>query len=273
MITAGRIAAVVLLLSSNLAPQSQPVRDTSHSTPFAVGEKLVYRVEWSPPWYLFFLPTMEAGEAEMTLAEETPHNEKRVFKIVFTARSSGTLVKMAGMKIDDHFDFFTDADTLCTFRVTKKVREGKRKRDIDVVYYPEDRRLHFREVDIAAVPPQVKRDEMVKDIPPCVQDVFSALYSVRRLELSAGTNHRSLVGDNDRVKEVLAKVEKKEKIETPKGSYETWRINTVAVLGGLFRAGGEFRIWLTTDERRLPVQFEAKASIGKVSGKLKDMRP
>ena len=273
MITAGRIAAAVLLLSSNLGHQSQPLPGTSHSTPFAVGEKLVYRVEWSPPWYLFFLPTMEAGEAELTLAEETPHQDKKALKIVFTARSSGTLVKLAGMKIDDHFEFLTDAETLCTFRVTKKIREGKRKRDIDVTYYPEDKRLHFREVDVAAEPPQVKRDEMVKDIPACVQDVFSALYWVRRQELSAGTSHRSLVGDNDRIKEVLAKVEQKERVETPNGSYETWRINTVAVLGGLFRAGGEFRIWLTTNERRLPVQFEAKASIGKVSGKLKDMRP
>ena len=71
MITAGRIAAAVLLLSSNLGHQSQPRPGTSHSTPFAVGEKLVYRVEWSPPWYLFFLPTMEAGEAELTLADRT----------------------------------------------------------------------------------------------------------------------------------------------------------------------------------------------------------
>jgi hypothetical protein len=272
VIIAGRIAAAVLVLWSSLARQSQPPPDSSQ-LPFAPGEKLVYLVEWSPPWYLFFLPTMEAGEADLTLAEETAQNHKPAFKIVFTARSSGALARMAGMKIDDHFEFLTNAETLCTFRVTKKVSEGKRKRDIDVVYFPEDQRLHFREVDVAAVPPQVKRDEMVNNIPACVHDVFSALYWVRRQELRAGTSHRSVVGDNDRVKEVLAKVEKKEKIATPKGNYETWRINTVAVLGGLFKAGGEFRIWLTTDERHLPVQFEAKASIGKVSGKLKDMRP
>jgi hypothetical protein len=271
--TAVRSAVAALLLLGNAASQSQPPPAATGSMPFAVGEKLVYHVEWSPPWYLFFLPTMDAGEAELSVAGETLHKEKKAIKIIFNARSSGTLVKLAGVKIDDHFEFLTDSETLCTFSVTKKVREGKRKRDIDVVYHPEKKSLHIREVDVAAVPPKVRRNELVEDIPECVQDVFSALYSVRRRELSAGISHRSLVGDNDRVKEVVARVETKEVIETPKGSYETWRINTVAVLGGLFRAGGEFRIWLTTDHRRLPVQFEAKASLGKVSGKLKELYP
>jgi Protein of unknown function (DUF3108) len=271
--TAGRSAVAALLLLGNTAFQSQPPSGPIRSTPFAVGERLVYHVQWSPPWYLFFLPTMDAGEVELSVAEETRHKENRAIKIVFNARSSGTLAKMAGVKIDDHFEFLTDSETLCTFSVTKKVREGKRKRDIDVVYHPEKKRLHFREVDVAAVPPKVRRDELVEGIPECVQDVFSALYLVRRQELSGGMSHRSLLGDNDRVKEVVAQVEKKEVIETPKGKYETWRINTVAVLGGLFRAGGEFRIWLTTDERRLPVQFEATASLGKVSGKLKELHP
>jgi hypothetical protein len=271
--TALRSAVAALLLLGNTASQSQPPAGAIGSAPFAVGERLLYHVEWSPPWYLFFLPTMDAGEAELSVAGETLHQEKKAIRIVFNARSSGTLVKLAGVKIDDHFEFVTDSETLCTFRVTKKVREGKRKRDIDVVYHPEKKSLRIREVDVAAVPPKLRRDELVEDIPECVQDVFSALYLVRRRDLSAGMSHRSLVGDNDRVKEVVARVETREVIATPKGNYETWRINTVAVLGGLFRAGGEFRIWLTTDQRRLPVQFEAKASLGKVSGKLKELYP
>src|SRR5262249_50447364 len=144
VMTAGRGAVAAVLLLGSAALQSQPLPGSSHSTPFAVGEKLVYRVEWNPPWYLFFLPTMDAGEAELSIAEETLYQEKKAIKIVFDARSSGTLVKMAGVKIDDHFEFLTDSETLCTFSVTKRVREGKRKRDIDVVYYPETKRLHIR---------------------------------------------------------------------------------------------------------------------------------
>ena len=33
--------------------------------PYSLGERLVYIVKWDPPWYLFFLPSMEAGEIDL----------------------------------------------------------------------------------------------------------------------------------------------------------------------------------------------------------------
>jgi len=246
----------------------------SDTPAFAVGEKLVFKVEWSPPWYLFFLPPMEAGEAELSLEGETLFEAKKALKISFKARSSGALVRLAGVTVDDAFEFLTDPETFCTFSVAKKVREGKRKRDLTVVYLPQAGALHIRELDVAATPAQVKRDETVKDVPPCVKDLFSALYSVRRREFSGGSVHRDVVGDNARVKEVEVRVLKAEKVDTPHGKFDTWKLETVALLGGLFReGGGHFHFWLTKDHRRLPVQFEAKVNLGKVTGKLKSVTP
>ena len=88
-----------------------------------------------------------------------------------------------------------------------------------------------------------------------------------------GDSHRSIVGDNDRIKEIETQVEKRETVETPKGKYDAWKLNTVSILGGLFKDGGQFKIWLSADERKIPVQFEAKVSLGKVSGKLKELQP
>ncbi len=68
------------------APVPRPSANKFDSSPFAVGEKLVYAVEWNPPWYLFFLPTMDAGEAELSLAGETVYGGKRAVKIIFQAR-------------------------------------------------------------------------------------------------------------------------------------------------------------------------------------------
>jgi hypothetical protein len=75
------------------------------------------------------------------------------------------------------------------------------------------------------------------------------------------------------VKEIETRIEKKEAVETPAGRFESWRINTVALIGGLFREGGTFRIWITADEKKMPVQFEAKVSLGTVFGKLKSNQP
>lgn len=258
-------------LTSASDPENSKAQQSSPSLP--IGEKLIFRVEWKPPWYLFFLPTMEAGEVELNLAGETVFNEMKALKIVFKARSSGTLVRLAGVTVDDHFEFITDPETLCTMNVTKRMREGKRKRDIDVTYFPLNRRLHIRELDVATNPSKVKRDESIQNIPECVKDLFSALYSVRRSEIRQGMSHHYVVGDNARVKGVEVRVEKSEIVETPKGRYETWKLNTVALLGGLFKEGGQFNFWLTKDERRVPVQFEAQVSLGRVSGKLRGVEP
>jgi hypothetical protein len=237
--------------------------------PFALGERVVFRVEWNPPWFLFFLPNMEAGDVDVQLAEELEYKGRKALKIVFQARSSGALASLAGVKIDDQFIYITDAETFCTIEATEKIREGKRKRDVQVAYLPETNRLHVREVDLAVVPNQVKKDEFKDNIPNCVQDVLSALLSLRLRHLKVGMTHRSVLGNADRVKEVEARVEKEEVVNTPMGRFATWRLNTVALLGSLFREGGQFRIWLTADARRLPVQFEAKVHLGKVTGKLK----
>jgi hypothetical protein len=46
-------------------------------------------------------------------------------------------------------------------------------------------------------------------------------------------------------------------------------MNTVALMGGLFKDGGQFKIWLSVDRRKLPLQFEVNVSLGKVVGKLR----
>lgn len=268
-------AAFLLLAVAPAAthPGARVEGSDTGATAFSIGEKLQYHVEWNPPWYLFFLPSMEAGEAQLHLAGETTYQGKKAVRIVFEARSSGTLVKLSGVRIDDYFEFITDPETFCTFAARKKIREGKRKRDIEVFYHPGQGQLHIRELDLAADPPVTRKDEIVKGIPDCVQDLFSALYAARRQPLSLGFAHRSLVGDNDRVKEIEARVEKREFVQTPNGTYETWQVTTVALLGGLFKDGGQFRIWLTKDERKLPVKFEAKVNLGKVTGRLKSVEP
>jgi hypothetical protein len=269
------LLAVLLLAEALAAPATtRPHSATTgkESAPLPATERLTYRVEWNPPRYLFLLPPMEVGEATLSLVGETRYNDKKALKIVFTARSSGTLVRLFGIKIDDYFEFTTDPETFCTYCVTKKIREGRRMRDIDLVYHPESRQLHMREVDVSTLVPRVLRDKDYEEIPPCVRDLFSALYSFRRTDLTAGTSRRVLVGDDEHIKEVEVRVKKSERVATPAGDFMAWRVDTVAIFGGLFKSGGQFRMWLSADDRKIPVKFEAKASIGKVVGSLREAR-
>lgn len=264
------ICMVAALLASNAPGQVlQSDSKPPGSVDSHVGEKLVFLVEWKPPWYLFFLPPMEAGEAELNMPGEVEYKGQKALKIEFMARSSGTFAKLVGIQVDDRFEFFTNPETFCTYGAVKKEREGKRKRDIEVEYFPQSRQLHIRELDLSTSPPTVKKDHYREDVPECVKDLFSALYFTRRQEFRPGLTYKALVGDNERLKEVEARVEKVETVHTPAGAFKAWKVNTVALVGGLFKEGGQFRMWLSDDAKKVPVQFEAKVSLGMVSGKLK----
>jgi hypothetical protein len=241
---------------------------SSISQPFADGERLVFSVEWDPPWYLFFLPTMDAGEVELQLAGETEYKNRKAAKLLFKARSSGILARLARFEIDDEFVFLSDPATFCSLSISKKIREGKRKRQIDIVYIREKQQLYIREMDESTVPPTLKKEEVKNDIPACVRDPFSAIYYLRTLPLRREHTLTSLIGDDDKIKEIRSNVVKKEEVQTPFGKFEAWKVDTIAQMGGLFKEGGEFHFWLSADERKLPVQFEAKMHLGRALGKL-----
>jgi hypothetical protein len=252
-----------------LANQEPDGGGANHPTGSQVGERLVYKVQWDPPWFLFFLPNMEAGEVMVEMSGDAEYGGRKADKIAFKANSSGTLARISGLKVEDEFVYLTDPETLCTLSASEKIREGKRKRQIDVQYLQETRQLHIREVDEAVAPPKVKKDETKDDIPACVHDPLSALYMFRKLPLRDQFTHTFLLANDDKIRKVRSIVEKQEIVETPSGKKAAWRISTAALMGGLFKEGGQFRIWLSADEKKIPVQFEVKVRLGRIFGKLK----
>lgn len=265
------LMAVLSVISHPLPERLSGESGQTNSRHFNIGERLQYVIKWDPPWYLFFLPAMEAGELEMQIQGEAEYGNQKALKISFGARSSGTLVKLAGVKVEDTFIVLTDPESFCTFSVSKKIHEGKRRRQIDVEYLRETNRLHFREIDEAAIPSKIKKDEFLENIPSCVQDPLSALYSLRSMELRNGFGKTFVVGHDSRIKEIRVQAESQDKVETQLGNFDSWRINTAALMGGLFKDGGQLTIWLSADDRKLPVQFEVKTRLGRVVGKLKAM--
>jgi hypothetical protein len=237
------------------------------------GERLIYAVKWDPPWYLFFLPSMEAGELDIHSAGLEQFKGRPAYKIIIHVRSSGTLSKMAGIKVEDEFVYYTDPSTLCTQGASGKIREGKRKRQQDLEYTAKEHSLHFTEMDEAAIPPKLKKDSIKFNIPACVQDPISALYSYRGSPFEIGLVRTFTIGNDDKIKDVRTYVESKVLVNTPAGKFQCWKVRADALKDGLFKEGGQFRIWISADERKAPVQFEAKVSLGRVLGVLKSANP
>ena len=262
------IALAAIAVCTLASQEGGPATAESDTVSF-VGERLVYRVKWDPPWFFFFLPKMEAGEVEIELTDGAEYKGKKALKVHFKARSSGTLVKLAGVKIEDDFVFHTEPETLCTMSASERVQEGKRKRQIDVQYLRETRQLHIREVDEAPVPPVVKKDEFKNDIPECVHDPLSAIYIFRKSPLQEKYTRSLVLANDDKIKDIRATVEKKEILQTSSGNVAAWKTGVASLMGGLFKEGGQFKIWFSADEKKVPVQFEVKVKLGRVFGELK----
>ncbi len=239
---------------------------------FPEGETLVYEVRWDPPGWMFFLPTISAGELTVQFHNHGKHEGKPAYKITLRAVSSGILPKLTGITVDDSFESIVDASEFCSRQMTKKLREGKRHRDIFLSFNPGSGKGHYRAFDVSQNPPVRLKDDEVKNVPACVQDILSAIYLTRLKELKLGDKYPLTLSDDGEIKQVEVNVRKKEPVEAAAGRFQALRLETISVVGALFKGGGTFLVWLSDDERKVPVKFEAKVKLGKVYGTIKEFK-
>ena len=237
-----------------------------------LGETLVFEIRWDPPAWMFFLPTISAGELTIQFQHEARLDGKAVHQITARAVSSGFFPKLTGVSVDDSFESFVEASQFCSLKMTKKLREGKRLRDIVLTFDGERGTGHYLAQDVSKTPPVQLKNEEVKNLPPCVQDILSAIYVTRLHELRSGSKFPLVVSDDGTVKQVEVRVKERETVEALAGRFTAWKAESVSVFGGLFKDGGTFLVWFSDDAYHVPVKFEAKVKVGRVFGTVKQIK-
>jgi Protein of unknown function (DUF3108) len=264
------LLVLVLAVSPHFAAAASSLRPASEVIP--PGEVLVYEIRWDPPAWMFFLPTISAGELTIHFQHEARLEGKTVHGIAARAISSGFFPKLTGISVDDSFESVVDANGFCSLKMTKKLREGKRLRDIVLTFDPKRGTGHYLAYDAAKTPPAELKNEEVKNLPSCVQDILSGIYVTRLHELRAGEKFPLVVSDDGSVKQVEVRVKEKEAVEAIAGRFSAWKVETISVFGGLFKGGGTFLVWFSDDAHRVPVKFEAKVKVGRVFGTVKQIK-
>jgi hypothetical protein len=264
------LLVLVLLISPFPAVAASNLRPASEVIPS--GEVLVYEIRWDPPAWMFFLPTISAGELTVQFQHEAQLEGKTVHRIAARALSSGFFPKVTGISVDDSFESLVDANGFCSLKMTKKLREGKRFRDIVLTFDPKRGTGHHLAHDAAKTPPAELKNEEVKNLPSCVQDILSGIYVTRLHELRSGEKFPLTVSDDGTVKQVEVRVKEKDMVEAIAGRFSAWKVETISVFGGLFKGGGTFLVWFSDDAHRVPVKFEAKVKVGRVFGTVKELK-
>ncbi|RNC68355.1 MAG: DUF3108 domain-containing protein [Desulfuromonadales bacterium] len=218
-----------------------------------VPEKLVYELSWTG---------ISVGTATQEISDE---GGKRT--IVSTARSNDWLSVF--FPVEDRIESDYDRDrggfpgTALHYRL--RTREGNRHRDREIFFDRAKNLGLFRD----------NRTGEKEDIPiPAdTMDVYGSFYYVRYLPLVVGKSHFVNILDSKRQRRIEVRVLRKERLKTVLGDVDTIVIQPLVASEGVFEGKGTVHIWLTDDERRIPVRARTKVPVGSVTATLVERIP
>lgn len=234
--------------ADTLAPPAPPRPRLPDTLPFGPGETLEFSIDYG---------VVGAGHATMEVTGMRRVSGHDCFDIRTEAKSNAFFSKF--YKVWDRAQTFVDPATLLPWRFEKHQREGGYRKDI-VIKFDRDRTFARYE----------NGEEVV--MPPYAQDELSAFYYLRTLPLEVGQD--VLIDNHTNRKNYPLKVivHGRETVEVPAGKFDCWVIEPVMREGGIFTAKGTLTIWITADERRMPVKLRTKIVVGAVTASLTEYR-
>ena len=235
-----------LLLSAIISTTAWagPGGDPPSVRPFQAGEQFTYEISWL---------NITAGTAVMTVGDAGTDGGRVLEKLITTAQSRPVITKF--FPVDNRVESLLDPATLLPEHLFFKRREGKKKEDIEYTF-------HQKEGKVTVVKGGTT-DTL--EMPPGTQDVISCLYYVRsKLTLQTGASLTMNVHHDKKTHKLDVRVEEIETVDGSWGKVEAARVLVVMPFQGLFLNKGNIQVWLTNDDRRIPVRMKAKVIIGSI---------
>jgi hypothetical protein len=102
-----------------------------------------------------------------------------------------------------------------------------------------------------------------------VMDMISGFYYLRNQRLEVGKSVVLHLFDSSKYTETAVEVLRKEHLRLPGfREADTLVVHPILTTDGFFHTSGDIFIWLTDDEKKVPVKMEAQIPLGKVSAEL-----
>jgi len=203
---------------------------------FPARQTLTFSVDWR---------VFTAGTAVFHIEQQGTEE-----KVTADADTAGT-VNMV-FPVVDKFSAGFDTKTGCSTGFNKQISEGHRKVSGDLTFNYQTGKQS--EVNRNLVKGTTTTREA--SIPACVADTLSAIFYVASRPLVVGQQVRFPLADSMRTVTVAMKIEGKEEVKTPAGTFQTIRVQPTAD-EGIVKNRGKIWIWYTDDARHMPVQIRA----------------
>lgn len=260
---------MVLGASGSLAAQYSPIPTLQPPVPgfsFPAKQTLTFDVDWrvfTAGTAVFHLEQVVAQvQAQGAVPGITP--QATDLKITATADTAGATNML--FPVVDKFQAGLDTKTGCSTGFSKQLQEGSRKVNSDLSFnYNTGKQTQYEKNMVKGT-----SKTLTASIPACVTDSLSAIFYAASQPLIIGQNIRFPLADSMRTVTVVMKVEAKEEIKTPAGTFQTIRVEPTAE-EGIVKNRGNIWIWYTDDARHIPVQIRARLFFGTITFHLKSI--
>ncbi len=227
------------------APSAPPSRAATQY-PFAVGETLTYSAK---------LGMLTLGSGSLQVAGIDSVRGVETFRLRFRLQG-----KTVFYSLDDVLESWVATEDFASHRFVQDFVENDKPKHRTFEIFPDSGFYREKGRDTTFSSPSEPLDDA------------AFFYFVRITPLEVGKKyvyHRYFRKEKN---PVTIEVTKREKMKLPDGSeVQCLVLHPVIDTKGLFSKRSDTRIWLTDDERRLPVQIRSKFPFGTITLRLKDM--
>ena len=222
-----------------------------------LGEKLVFSVDYG---------FINAGTATMQMMDTVRVDDYLCYSMLSTTRTNSFFTRI--FPVQDSAMSQIDVTRYFSRGFMKNLHEGK---------YHEERWFRIDQENGWVFQPANLQNTRYKPdtvfVETGVQDALSALLVVRGMNLQVGDRYQIPVVDNHKYYLMVVVVHKRETVKVPAGSFDCLVVEPLLKTTGVFKSTGKVKVWLTNDERHIPVLMKSKIFIGSISARLLEYTP
>jgi hypothetical protein len=255
-----RLSSLTSLCCATLAISAGPAISANPGPfrAFGDGETFTYRVSWG----IFF----HAGAIVISAHEETTADGHKAIRIATDTATRG--IVRGFYAYNNRAEGLIDQATGRLLLVREKGSDGRHFTDNETTFDYARMTAHY--VDRAH--PGRTQDVPIPAGDPV--DLISALVGTRDWNLKPGEKREVLVNFGNEFFPIALCAEAFEEVATPLGTYQTLLIVPRMEKNpkGIFKQGGQFKVWISQSGQKLPVKMQLKLAFGSATLLLTDYK-
>ena len=216
------------------------------NTAFSQGENLTYKV-----YYALAGAYVPAGEATFNTTLEK-FGGKDTYHVVAEGKTFSFYDKF--YRVRDKYETYIDTSTLQPYKFIRDVNEGGYKTYENITF-------------VKSAGTAVTTQGVYK-VPPCVQDVLSAIFYARNINFNRYKKNDTIpfyMFLDRQVWPLYIRYLGKETIRTHYGKFHAIKFKPLLIKGTMFEGGEKMSVWVSDDPNHIALRVESPITVGKVS--------